>query len=155
MSGFTLETSPILEEHMTEELKAVVDRLTRATCRFPEHIDKDGNGLTRVFTADVCLLLGEIERFQKEASQGDGTAHVASATETEAQHSAGWRVECEAGELPQVRQTTERTWITWSPSVSAFGIDVPVALLREQAETIRAALSTTGATDCQADGGVS
>lgn len=81
-----------------------------------------------------------------ERKEGASVADIAAAGPSacaaeDAQRKSEWRVECEAGELPQVRQTTERTWITWSPSVSAFGIDVPVNLLRAQAELIRAALN--------------
>lgn len=47
--------------------------------------------------------------------------------------------------LPQVRIVSEQTWITWSPSVSAFGVDIPVEQLVQQARSFVAALSPPAA----------
>jgi hypothetical protein len=45
---------------------AAVGRLTWATCTFPEHIDREGLGWSKFRTADVCLVLGEVERLQRK-----------------------------------------------------------------------------------------
>jgi hypothetical protein len=59
-------------EPMTDKLeeiaKAAVERLTRITCSFAQHIDRDGVGTSQMRHDDVCMLLGRYEALLSERS---------------------------------------------------------------------------------------
>jgi hypothetical protein len=46
------------------DYSAPVERLTRATCTFAQHIDRDGVGWSRMRHDDVCAVLGRLEALE-------------------------------------------------------------------------------------------
>ena len=58
-----------LQSKLPERLREAIDRLTRATCSFAQHIDRDGVGWSSMRLDDVCAILGEVERLQRNESR--------------------------------------------------------------------------------------
>ncbi len=52
--------------------RTAVERLTRATCTFAEHVDRDGIGWSHMRHDDVCAVLGELERLQALVGRLEG-----------------------------------------------------------------------------------
>lgn len=53
-----------LQEIVDGATKAAVERLTRITCAFPQHIDRDHIGWSKMRHDDACAVLGAVERMQ-------------------------------------------------------------------------------------------
>ena len=55
-------TAPQVTDLKPEDPAGAVERLTKASNTFPDHIGRDGVGTIRARQADVFLVLGELER---------------------------------------------------------------------------------------------